>query len=108
MGDWQGYVKIQDNKDSTRYVIRINQLNNYRNWSDIHVYDFQNNEVGIIKNGKYEKASTIQIHGVGECYYYSTHGKLELYPKKWLLEYLKNAAVEHMNKTNDDVDLIDF
>ena len=108
MGDWQGYVKIQDNEDSARHLIRINQFNNYRNWSDKHVYDFQNNEVGFIKNGKYEKARTVEIPGVGPCYYYSTQGKLELYPNLWFLEYLKSAAAKHINKTNDDVDLIVF
>ena len=111
MGNMQGYVKIQENEESTRHLIKLNQFRDDRNWSDIHVYDFQNNEYGCIKDGKYEKASTIQVHGVGECYYFSNHGKLELYLKKWFLKDLKDGAVEHVNKaiaTKNDEELINL
>ena len=83
-------------------------MNNDRNWCDRYVYDFKNNEVGMIKNGKYEKTDSCHILGFGQCYYYNNKGKLELYPNLWFQDYLKNAAVKNINKTNDNVDLIDF
>ena len=99
MGNVSGYVKVKDNEDSSKHLIKVNQLCNDRNWRDVLVYDFQNNEIGKIENGKYEKASAVQISGVGECYIYNRNGMIELYPKKWFREHLKNAAVEHINNT---------
>ena len=110
MGNVQGYVKVKDNDASARHLIRINQLYN-KDWDDIHVYDFQNNEIGKIENGKYVKMSTEQISGVGECYKYQTKGMVTLYYKKEFLETLKNAAVEHISNTfkiKDEEELINL
>ena len=41
MGNVSGYVKVKDKEDSSRHLIKVNQLRDDRNWSDIHEYDFQ-------------------------------------------------------------------
>ena len=110
MGNVQGYVKVKDRDASARHLIRINQLHK-KDWDDMHVYDFQNNEVGYIENGKYEKVKIVDISGVGECYKYHLKGMVKLYLKKEFLETLKNAAVEHINNTfkiKDDEELINL
>ena len=40
MGNVSGYVKVKDNDDSARHLIKFNQLHN-KDWNDMHVYDFQ-------------------------------------------------------------------
>ena len=110
MGNVSGYVKIQDSDDSTRHLIRLNQLHDVFK-DDRNVYDFQKHEIGCVDNGKYEKKSTVYISGVEECYKYNRKGMVELYQKKWFLEYLKNAAVEHINNTfkiKDEEELINL
>ena len=111
MGNVQGYVKVKDRDKSERHLIKLNQLCNERNWNDMHVYDFQKNELGLIKNGKYEKMKIVYIPGIGDCYVYHTKGKLELYHAKTFLEHLKDAAVEHINNTfkiKDEEELINL
>ena len=106
----QGYVKIKDRDKLERHLIKFNQLHN-KDWNDMHVYDFQKNEVGLINNGKYEKTKIVYIPGIGDCYEYNRNGKVELYHKKMFLEYLKDAAVEHINNTfkiKDEEELINL
>ena len=110
MGNVSGYVKVKDRDKSERHLIKFNQLHN-KDWNERHVYDFQKNEVGFIENGKYEKTKIVYIPGIGDCYEYNRNGKVELYFKKEFLEYLKDAAVEHINNTikiKDEEELINL
>ena len=110
MGNVSGYVKVKDNEDSSRHLIKVNQLHD-KDWDDRHVYDFHINEIGKIENGKFVKMEITSISGVGECYKYNSNGMVNLYFKKEFLEYLKNAAVEHVNNTfkiKDDEELINL
>ena len=108
MGNVQGYCKHVDDKDSTRHLIKINQLHD-KNWKDKFVYDFQNNEVGKIENGKFVSVDTRHLPNIGECYAINFNGEIKIFFQKYLLEILKNAAIEHINKaieSKEDKDLI--
>ena len=108
MGNVQGYCKHVDGRDSTRHLIRINQFYD-KDWRAEFAYDFQNNEIGRIMNGKFIRWDATYIKGIGDCYIFCNLGKLELYYKTYFLETLKNAAVEHINKaieSKEDKDLI--
>ena len=108
MGNVQGYCKHVDSDDSTRHLIRLNQLHN-KDWSDFHVYDFQNNEIGKIENGKFKKVNSDHIRDIGNCYTFTHRGEWKIFSQKCFLETLKNAAVEHINKAielKEDKDLI--
>ena len=80
MGNVSGYCKHVDDKDSTRHLIRLNQLYD-KNWKDKFVYDFQNNEIECFENGKYIKICSTYIRDIGDCYKLCQNGKLELYYK---------------------------
>jgi len=97
MGNVQGYCKHVDDKDSTRHLIRINQLHD-KYWSDFHVYDFQNNEIGKIENGKFKEVYSYYIRDIGNCYKFTHRGEWKIFSRDMFLETLKNAAVEHINK----------
>ena len=98
MGNVQGYVKIKDTNDSSIHLIKANKLHQRRNgeWSDKCVYNFQENKFGLIQNGKFIEYKTINIHGLGEVYFFDVKGEVELYVERWLLKELRNAAVKYI------------
>ena len=105
MSNRKGYVKFKYDKELNRRLIRVSKLHpEIKN--DKYVYDYENNELGKIENGKFTPASSIVIWDLGRCYQFNNKGLAELYPTKWLLDYLKDAAVKYLNKTSDDTDLI--
>ena len=116
MGNVQGYVKIKDKEDSSIHLIRVNKLHKCSNgeWSDKCVYNFHENEFGSIVNGKFKKYSTINIRGIGDCYYVKVRGEIELYVKSWFLKELRNAAVKYIEnsiasgKSSEDDQLINY
>jgi len=111
MGNVQGYVKVKDRDKLERHLIKLNKLYNI-DLDDNWVYDFQKHEIGHCKDGMYMKQYSNYIdRNIGDCYIFKINGKVELYDQEKFLEYLKNAAVEHINNTfkiKDDDELINL
>ena len=116
MGNAQGYVKIKDKEDTSIHLIKVNKLHKRRDgeWKDRWVYNFHENEFGKVEDGKFIKHSTVNIHGLGDCYYFSIKGEIELYVKSWFLQELRNAAVKDLEnlltagKPSEDEKLINL
>ena len=93
-------MKITDKNDSSIHLIRVNQLHKLSDgkWNDKWVYDLHKNEFGKVENGKFIKCSTINIHGLGDCYHFNCKGEVQLFKVKWFLDELRDAAVEYIDK----------
>ena len=113
MGNVQGYVKVNDNQNSSRHLIRVSKLHS-KIKNEVWLYDFQNNEFGRIINDTFVPYLEVNVSGLGVCYQFDVEGQIEIYNKTWLLDFLKDAAVTHINdaiasgKPSDDKDLIDL